>query len=405
MRPFNWLKKLRSNQRGNVLVIAAAAMPLFVGAAGMAVDTIQLSVWKRQLQRAADSSAFAGAYAEAQDADVPVAVHNDLDENIFPLLSQPEVVEVGPRFGFDRTVHVALTAERTVPFMSFFLDAPTTITAEATAALVDDGTFCMISLYGGTQAGITANGNANVTLGCGMATNSRAQSAVIAGGNSSITATPIIAMGGLDGDSNNFVEPTTLQPYSAEQEDPLAHLPDPPPQSGCTNMTVSPNSTETLQPGCYSSLDIKGPANLSPGTYYVTGDIKFNSGATVTGEGVTIVMTGPNGEAGDLQINGQASLDLSASQTGDYAGVLFFRDRRSSNVEMRINGGADMSLEGALYFPSSDIFFAGNSGMNVTCLQMVGQKLTFQGTAAITNTCSAGGASQPFQQTIVRLVG
>ncbi len=405
MRPFGWLKKFRSNQRGNVLVLAAATMPLFIGAAGMAVDSVQLAVWKRQLQRAADSGAFAGAYAESQTADVPGAVHNDLDENFFPLLSQPEVVEVGPSLGFNRTVRVALTAQRTVPFMSFFTSAAPTITAEATAALVDDGTFCMISLYGGTQAGINVNGNANVTLGCGMATNSRATSAVTAGGSSTITASPISAMGGLDGDSNNFIGDTTLQPYSAQQQDPFADLADPPAQSGCTPESVGPQDTATLNPGCFSSLDIKGTVTLNPGTYYVTGDIDFGSQANVTGDGVTLVMTGPNGQAGDLKINAQATLDLSAPDSGDYPGILFYRDRRASNIEIKINGGASSNLQGALYFPTSDIFFAGHAGMNVQCLQMVGQIITFRGSANISNTCPPGGASQAFQQTIIRLVG
>src|SRR5437763_17198486 len=54
--------KLMRSKRGNVLAIAAACMPLFIGAAGLAVDTIQWTMWKRQLQRAADSAAIAGVY-------------------------------------------------------------------------------------------------------------------------------------------------------------------------------------------------------------------------------------------------------------------------------------------------------------------------------------------------------
>ena len=50
------------SKRGNVLAIAGAALPLFIGAAGLATDTIQWTLWKRQLQRAADSAAIAGVY-------------------------------------------------------------------------------------------------------------------------------------------------------------------------------------------------------------------------------------------------------------------------------------------------------------------------------------------------------
>ena len=38
---FGFFKKLRRDKRGNVLIITAAAMPLLVGAAGLATDTIQ----------------------------------------------------------------------------------------------------------------------------------------------------------------------------------------------------------------------------------------------------------------------------------------------------------------------------------------------------------------------------
>ena len=82
MRALAWLNKLRRDKSGNVLAITAASMPLIVGGAAMAIDTVQLSVWKRQLQRAADSAAIAGAHAFVQGASTGTAVANDLDEHI-----------------------------------------------------------------------------------------------------------------------------------------------------------------------------------------------------------------------------------------------------------------------------------------------------------------------------------
>ena len=58
-----FFKKLWRDKRGNALVIAAAALPLVLGSAGLASDTIEWALWKRQLQRAADSAAIAGVYA------------------------------------------------------------------------------------------------------------------------------------------------------------------------------------------------------------------------------------------------------------------------------------------------------------------------------------------------------
>ncbi len=57
-----FFRRLMKDRRGNALVIGAACLPLIVGAAGLASDTIQWTLWKRQLQRAADSAAIAGVY-------------------------------------------------------------------------------------------------------------------------------------------------------------------------------------------------------------------------------------------------------------------------------------------------------------------------------------------------------
>ena len=65
---FSFLKKLWRDRRGNALIIAGAALPLIVGSAGLASDTIQWTLWKRQLQRVADSAAEAGAYAKVGGA-------------------------------------------------------------------------------------------------------------------------------------------------------------------------------------------------------------------------------------------------------------------------------------------------------------------------------------------------
>ena len=407
MRALSWLKNLFSSERGNVLVVGAAAMPILIGSAAFAVDTIQLSVWKRQLQRAADSSAIAGAYALALEDDTHDAVHRDLDKNHFPVLSQEESITVGPRLGFNRTVRVTLTATRSLPFMSMFTDSASTLTADATAALVDDGTFCMVSLYDGEDAGIDVNGNSDVTLGCGMKSNCTGTDCVTAGGNSSITASPIAAVGGVNGAGNNFIQPTTLQPYSAVQADPLGYLPNPTVPNNCSTEALTiDNLPTTGGTYCFASVNNKSSEswNLPDDLTIIVNGGDIDLQGDVTASDITWVMTGPNGEAGDLKINAQANLVMSSPGDGDYKGVLFYRDRRASNIEIKINGGANSHMTGALYFPSSDITFAGNAGMNVQCLQMVGQKLKFRGTAAISNVCSTSSGASAFQQTIVRLV-
>ena len=80
-----FIRSILKDRRGNTLAIAAACLPLVVGAAGLATDTIQWTLWKRQLQRAADSGSIAGVYAIVEDGgartNVSSAVNKDLTYN------------------------------------------------------------------------------------------------------------------------------------------------------------------------------------------------------------------------------------------------------------------------------------------------------------------------------------
>ncbi len=414
---FKFVRRLLESQRGNALVIGAATMPLMVGSAALALDTIQLNIWKRQLQRAADSSALAGAHALAQQKPVEASALRDLAlNNHVPLTGAPDIrsaPQAGPFAGDARAVRVALRSQQPLPFWAFFTGTPPTITADATAKVVATGRFCMLSLYQGTESGIDVAGNADVTLGCGMAANSQAPNAVTADGTSTVTASHIMAVGGVVNSSNLLGNPQLL-PFSDKQADPLAHLPNPPVPGNCTPLTVQKNETISLAGNrCFSSIDVRsgGTLLLGPGVYTVNGgnvtlqgSVRSTGGTTTGIGGVTFVMTGPNGLAGDLKINAQAELNLHAPTRGLYEGVLFYRDRRASNVEITINGGATSSLEGALYFPQSDIKFAGNAEMDVRCMQLIGQRLKFRGSANISNQCPPGSGSGAFEGYVVRLV-
>jgi Flp pilus assembly protein TadG len=76
-----FMKSLWRDRRGNALVIAAAALPLVIGSAGLASDTIEWALWKRQLQRAADSAALAGVYAKVESQSYTAAITTDLARN------------------------------------------------------------------------------------------------------------------------------------------------------------------------------------------------------------------------------------------------------------------------------------------------------------------------------------
>ncbi|KFG88593.1 hypothetical protein BV98_003779 [Sphingobium herbicidovorans NBRC 16415] len=413
MRP-DVLRRCLRDKAGNVLMLAAASMPILVGAAGLATDTVQWALWKRQVQRQADSAALAGAYAVAQGFSASDSATADISRLSLVALSQTPTIENAPTTGVGagnaKAVRVVLQTSSELPF-SKILGVPTpVISGEATAAVVSEGDYCVVSLESTSTVGVTLQGNASVDLGCGIITNSRAASAVYAGGSSTVKATPVAAVGGLQA-SSNFVSPTTLQPYTVPQSDPYAALPVPSPSSCQGKLSVNPQGTASKGPGCYKGFDIKGTLNLDPGVYYIDGG-SFNIGsqAVINGTGVTIILTSSNAATNPSQIatvdiNGGATLNLSAPTTGTYSGVLFYQDRRAlDSGENKINGNASSSFQGAFYFPSQAMSFSGTSGMTTNCVKMVGRRVTFIGNSSIVNQCENTGVNE-ITGTMVRLIG
>lgn len=427
MKILKRLKHLFASQSGNVMAIAAACMPLLIGAAAIGVDTVQLTLARRELQRAADASALAGAYALVQSKPAATAVDRDLTLNNKIPLSTTRVVEnaptVGAYAGNSRAVRVVLTAARSTPFMGFFNRATTTVKVEATAAWVYNGKFCMVSLENGNNTGITFSGNTTVDLGCGVATNSTSASGVAAGGSSTIIASPIAAMGGVPS-SSSYVQPTVLLPYSPKQTDPFAALSNPAPPSNCKSGTfnVQPNGNPSVPAEtssnviCYASYDIKGTIDFGTGkTIYVAGGtLGFGAQANVTCNQCTFILTGPApattatstaAVAPVVDMHANAILNLSAPKTGPYSGLIMYADRRiAPGTVYKINGNSATTYQGGFYFPSSDLTFNGNTGMHTECLQLVARRLTFSGNSKVTNECPADGGGNAFDAIFVKVV-
>jgi hypothetical protein len=409
------LNRLLNDRRGAIATVMAIATPALIGGMGLSVDTIQWTLSKRQLQRQADSGAIAGAYSLAQGAPVQAAVFNDLARN--PVLGDAEgpIIQnaptAGPSAGDARAVRVVLRTNMDLPFSRVFLDAPVRIRAEATAAAVANGNYCALSLETRDRTGIEMGGNSTVDLNCGMATNSPSNNAVSAFGSSTVIASPISAVGYV-APSSNYSTGTKLISYSVAQPDPFAHLANPVPTG--PNRTVTGANNQTLNPGVYKNgMDLKRNVTLNPGVYYVDGgELKIGSQANVQGTGVTIILTSatagsnPNSIA-TVSINGGAKVNLKATTSGTYAGVLFYQDRRAvdSNQANKINGNSSSAYQGAFYFPKQELEFTGNSGMEIDCIQMVALRLDFSGNSRVRNICPVGSGAQAFIGTAVRLVG
>ena len=215
-----FFRKLWRDKRGNALLIVGAAMPLLIGAAGLANDTIQWTMWKRQLQRAADSAAIAGVYdrvaSSGGTSTVTATVNHDLALNNHAWMSFksgfPTVnwdtncpITTGTT-GMTNRVCVTVAFQQRLAFSSLFMTTAPTITASATAASIAyGGTACMQALESSASAtGITNSGNTTVNAPtCILYSNSPSSNSASAGGSSSVTAKAVAGVGGI-AQSNNW---------------------------------------------------------------------------------------------------------------------------------------------------------------------------------------------------------
>jgi hypothetical protein len=203
---------------------------------------------------------------------------------------------------------------------------------------------------------------------------------------------------------NNFTSPPVTgappvpDPYSSLGSSDATlqsiHAAAPTCSAANTNLSVSPSSTKTINPGIYcGDWKIQGTVTLNPGVYYIyQGNLSVNSGAVMTGSGVTIIMTTLDSQpakVGSVSINGGSTItltppSLSTTVTPDsyYKGVVFFYDSKNltTNPTLTFNGGSGMSITGSMYVPTATVDFLGNNGVSApTCTKIIAYDIQFTG--------------------------
>ena len=418
------LKRLWRDRRGNALVIAGAALPMLIGAAGLATDTIQWTLWKRELQRAADSAAFSGAYALAMGDTASPAVNKDLDNNYYfrrpsvaavtgariALTAEPTVAFPTPPATYTNAVQVTISMRKRLGFASMFMTATPTITATATAAQVPSDDYCLITLKRHGGAAIKFSGNPTVNLGCGAISDSDTNPSVDTGGTYTLTAPVVAGVGTLP---SSITGVTRLRPHQVPMADPFAsqYSTAVPAGMSCTNFQQHASngntSPKTLTAGCYTSFAPNGGGSyvMEPGVYYLQNtDMTLNGNDVISGSGVTIIFTGDT--PGGPKMNGNATINLSAPTTGPYAKMLFIQASNAATENgSTINGTAGSSFDGTMYFPKGQLTFNGTSGAMTKCAMIVSYTAIFAGNTNLQNSTTGCTANQTKKTKSIRLIG
>jgi hypothetical protein len=387
---------LLRDRRGNAAVLAAVFFPMLIGAAGLAVDTVQWVLEKRQLQQAADGASMAGVYGLIVSQDVQSAVSDSLTRGgQLPAGNSIEAVQSPPGHETDPfAVRVTLSAPAKLSFSSLFIRRPWLITANSTASVVEGGTFCAFALGPIDDPGVIIRPNSDVEMDCSIATNSSSPRALLADASSKLTAASIMAFGGIDG--GGAIKDSPARTHALQQNDPLENT-EPPlvPDTGCPNITVNPDAASTragkvtLEPGCYGNMTLNGPVHLQDGEYILNrGDFSVGPQGNVSCDACTIYLT-------------------SDAREGPNAGILIYQDRHAARDlpgdENRIGGDSFSKLEGLIYFPSEAIYLDGTMRPDLQCARVIGRRLMFAGQVYVAKKCD-GLDHVTFAATMVRLI-
>ena len=157
-----------------------------------------------------------------------------------------------------------------------------------------------------------------------------------------------------------------------------------------------------VRPGTYTNIHIGCDTAFAPGVYNITGgSLTINGQHEVNGAGVMFVLY--NGAS--ISINGGADVNLTAmtasdlmniglspEDANDLAGMLVFEDREgpgAGNNGQSFNGNANTVLNGTMYFPVSEVFFAGTASVTSMCLMIAANNITITGTTDMQTFCPA----------------
>jgi Flp pilus assembly protein TadG len=380
--------KILSEERGNILILAALSMTMLLSFMAMAIDVGNLYYTQRKLQTLADAAAMAGALeidtcAGTKNCDVmKTAAKSALTENGSPAATvvydsasaSPSgtglllIVNNGPLAlgGSDPNAgsqyYVEAVVAKQVPtyFAKIFGKSTTTISARAEAGKAAPSGPCF-DIVGDSGQTLTLNSGAKITDAagstCGINVNSNGTPAVMENSGATVNVGSYTVNGTV---TNNGATTNPAPTSGSTVADPYASLTAPSKGTTQSSGNLSISGTKELSAGYYSGgLNFNGgtyTVTLDPGVYYMDGNVMVGTGVTLSGTGVTIYMA-----SGQLNVNSGAIVNLTAPSSGSTAGLVIWQAKSDTN-EMILDAGSNSSWGGSVYVPGGQLTLNSNSG-------------------------------------------
>lgn len=407
-RPFRRPGALWADRSGASAISVALVMVVVLGFVGLGADVGGWYVAKREAQNAADSAAYSAAIAVmagapdfADQARAVAAEYGLVQGRDGVSIEVRRPPAAGAYAGDAQTVEVVVARPARRIFSQMFAGA-SVIRARAAARSGSVGNACVIALHSTASASALETGSANVTLaGCSLFANSTSPTALELKGAAKISADSVGLVGGYS--LSNNADLTTVNGVHTGQrpvEDPYQDVPVPRADHCDYNSAALSGVQRIANRGptvfCNGlSINSNADITLDPGVYVIDrGKLTVNGGATLRGNGVTVVLTSSTGsDHATLQINGGAVVDLAAPTSGPTAGLALFQDRAAATgVENKINGGATQKVRGAIYFPNQRVVYTGGASTDAAgCTQLLAAEVAFLGNSILGIQCEGTG--------------
>ncbi len=416
MRSFG--HKYLADQTGSTSVMFAIAVPAILGSV---IFMTEVGLWrakKADLQASADMAALAGAIEYSKNENKALSkrsAYADAKDNHFdPGLGSitTHIPPISGNYTNKEAVQVTIKQELPTFLSKMFLKKPMEATVQAVAKVSGESVKACVLTLAPTGTGISVGGSVNlVTHGCGLHSNSTSEPAFDVWGAVEIRAACASSSGQTRiGGSKPKIFSDCPEPLSnkAPVIDPYAAIDVPPgiDHEPCQSPTTTGNGNNQQMsfpdPAggvvkiCDSSIDIRANIELEPGTYVFDGtELDFGNNGFIAGEDVTLIFMN---DGAINNVNGGNGFDISAPDSGDYAGIAMYADRNTmAGEEWKFAGNSDMSILGALYLPTIDLEYAGGAGTNATaCTQLVAYRVEFVGNSEFQNNCDPVGTEDMF---------
>ncbi len=394
------IRKNKIGEQGQAMILIVFSIIGLIGMSALAIDGGNAYVDSRRAETAASAAALTAATTRIEGGNWRAAalatasangynndgITNTVELNTPPLREDydgnPEYIEViitshlktyfGAVIGFPEVTNIVTVVSRSKPSILGEMFDGYALVSLAPHSRCDK----KISFWIHSEATINLEGG-------GLFINSdNPDCAFISFGSGSVRvldSSPISVVGGAQVQKTKLITPFPMQTG-------VAPIPYPPaikmPKIGCGSKIAEVDEFGSGMSAGNWDEDVfppPGVGTLGSGVYCLAGDFILEGGKSLEGDGVVFVVDG------EVHINGNADVRLSAPKTGNHAGMLFYLPIDNHGI-LALSGSDDSIYVGTIFAPGADVRINGLNSVRGAAYhsQIIGYYVEVDGSDNIT---------------------